>query len=167
MPQTKNFLKNVLFVCAISAAIATTGCRASVSASAGSSNATPAQTATTTGTAASTRGPTPLSAKTPEECSACGGAWGKHGLSQTDSCNCKTNDGGKRCRDGNDCQGMCIGADEPEREVVEAGPPARGFFVGRCSPTVTVYGCNRIIDRGAVARGPVPMSEPPSSICVD
>ena len=90
-----------------------------------------------------------------------------HGISQTESCDCRTHDGGKRCRDGAECEGMCIAAEEPEREVTNAGPPARGFFVGRCSTLVTVYGCNRMIDRGAVARGPVLLADPPPQLCVD
>jgi hypothetical protein len=63
---------------------------------------------------------------------------------------------------------MCIArADNPETEVLQAGPPARGFFVGRCSELVTVFGCNRVIERGAGAGGPMPLGEPPPTICVD
>ena len=63
---------------------------------------------------------------------------------------------------------MCIArADNPETEVLQAGPPARGFFVGRCSELVTVFGCNRIIERGASAHGPVLLAEPPQKLCVD
>ena len=112
--------------------------------------------------AASTRLP-----QTADECKACRGDWGRHGLAEQESCNCRTNDGGKRCTDGGDCQGMCVASEEPEREQVEPGPPARGFFVGRCSELMTAFGCNRIIDRGARARGPVPLADPPQMICVD
>jgi hypothetical protein len=105
---------------------------------------------------------------TAEACRLCRGDWGIHGLLQTETCNCRTNDGGKRCTDGADCQGVCVaGADAPEREVVSPGPPARGFFVGRCSELVTVYGCIRIIDRGVRAVGPTELGEPPGAICVD
>lgn len=105
--------------------------------------------------------------RTANGCRACNGVWGVHGIAPEESCNCRTTDGGKRCRDGADCQGMCIAAEEPEREVVDSGPPARGYFLGRCSELVTVFGCNRIINRGAAAQGPVPLSEMPSSMCVD
>jgi hypothetical protein len=104
---------------------------------------------------------------TEQGCRTCNGVWDVHGIATTKSCNCRTRDGGKRCRDGADCQGMCIAADEPEREVVDKGPPPRGYFVGRCSDLVTVYGCNRLIDRGAGARPPVPLAEPPPQMCVD
>jgi hypothetical protein len=105
---------------------------------------------------------------TAEACRACRGEWGVHGLAGVPSCNCRTTDAGKRCTDGNECQGMCVAAPEdPEREVVEAGPPARGFFVGRCSELKTVYGCNHLIERGARARGPVPLADPPVMMCVD
>jgi hypothetical protein len=105
---------------------------------------------------------------TPEGCRACRGLWGVHGLDVKASCNCRTTDGGKKCRDGVDCQGMCIvDADKPEVDVVQAGPPARGFFVGRCSEHVTVFGCHHLIERGASARGPLPLGESPPKICVD
>jgi hypothetical protein len=107
--------------------------------------------------------PTPSAEK---DCKACNGDWGIHGLAQTPSCNCRTKDGGKRCRDGTECQGLCIGADNPERQVVDKGPPARGFFVGRCSKFETVFGCYRPIDDGASAR-PVDLTEPPQMICAD
>jgi hypothetical protein len=124
------------------------------------------------GTPATVAAPTPAAAAPPrpttaEACKACNGIWAAHGISQTESCNCRTTDAGKRCRDGGDCQGVCIAADEPERETVEAGPPARGFFVGKCSETMTAFGCSRMIDRGAVARGPVSLAEPPEQLCVD
>jgi hypothetical protein len=110
-----------------------------------------------------TRKPPP---RTERECKACNGDWRIHGLSQAPSCNCRTTDGGKRCRDGAECQGLCTAADDPEREVVERGPPARGFFVGRCSKFVTIFGCYRPIDDGA-SSSPVDLSEPPQMICAD
>jgi hypothetical protein len=106
--------------------------------------------------------------RTPEECRACRGDWGVHGLAPTPSCNCRTTDAGKRCTDGADCQGMCLAAaGAAGREIVEAGPPARGFFVGKCSEMVTVFGCNQLIERGARARGPVSLDEPQQMLCVD
>jgi len=104
--------------------------------------------------------------RTERECKACNGEWKKHGIAPAASCNCRTTDGGKRCRDGAECQGLCVGKDDPEREVVERGPPARGFFVGRCSTFSTVFGCYRAIDDGASARA-VELTEPPQMICAD
>lgn len=101
-------------------------------------------------------------------CRACNGEWGVHGIAEMESCNCRTCDGRKRCTDGADCQGMCIAdVDNPEYELVEAGPPARGFLVGRCSDLVTVFGCNAHVDAGARASGPVSLAEPPPELCVD
>ena len=105
---------------------------------------------------------------TPDACRACRGVWAVHGLDDKESCNCRTTDAGKRCRDGADCQGKCVvSANKPETEVVQAGPPALGFFVGRCSELVTVFGCNSLIERGASAAGPKPLAEPPQTLCVD
>jgi hypothetical protein len=126
----------------------------------------PASPASTPVTAAAAR-PASERPATEDACRSCNGLWGVHGLSQTPSCNCRTTDGGKRCRDGAECQGLCIAGDEPERETVEAGPPARGYFVGKCSETVTVFGCMRLIDRGALSHGPVPLAEPPAQLCID
>jgi hypothetical protein len=118
---------------------------------------------TSTAPSASRVKPPPQAEK---DCRACNGEWGIHGLAQTPSCNCRMKDAGKRCRDGTECQGLCIGADTPERQVVDKGPPARGFFVGRCSKFETVYGCYRPIEDGASAR-PVDLTEPPNMICAD
>jgi hypothetical protein len=110
----------------------------------------------------------PAVARTAKECKACRGEWGVHGLAEEASCNCRTTDGGKRCRDGAECQGQCIAAATPERQVTAAGPPARGYFVGRCSELVTVFGCHRFIERGTLARGPVPLDDSLLyEICVD
>jgi hypothetical protein len=136
------------------------GCTASASV-APAGGGTPATAAAAVTTASAER-PT-----TEEGCKACNGIWGVHGIAATPSCNCRTTDGGRRCRDGAECQGLCLAADEPEREVVEAGPPPRGHFVGRCSNTIAVFGCSRIIDRGAMARGAVPLSDPPAQLCAD
>lgn len=105
---------------------------------------------------------------TEDECRACRGVWGKHGIAETPSCNCRTNDGGKACRDGAECEGQCIAdADNPRHEVTDPGPPPRGYFLGRCSELASVFGCFRTIDRGAAARGPVPAADPPGMICAD
>jgi len=82
------------------------------------------------------------------------------------SCLCPTVDGGKRCRDGVECQGECV-TDGAEHEVTAAGPPALGFFVGKCSRFRTTYGCHRVIATGALQAGPVPLDQPPTEICAD
>jgi hypothetical protein len=104
--------------------------------------------------------------RTERDCKACNGDWGIHGISPTPSCNCRTTDGGKRCKDGTECQGLCTAADDPEREVTDPGPPTRGFFVGRCSRFSTVFGCYRPIDDGAGSK-PADLTEPPQMICAD
>jgi hypothetical protein len=62
---------------------------------------------------------------------------------------------------------MCVAADPPEREVVEAGPPTRGFFVGRCSEFAAEFGCVILVERGATKRGPKPLDKPPPRVCVE
>lgn len=152
-----NRARSWLFVLALAGAVA--GCTASASVRSAPAAATPAT--------AAVPAPAVSPPTTEESCRACNGLWGVHGISATPSCNCRTSDGGRRCRDGAECQGLCIVADEPEREIVEAGPPARGHFLGRCSETVAVFGCTRSIERGAAAKGPVPLTEAPAQLCAD
>src|SRR5687768_13454147 len=63
----------------------------------------------------------PLVAKTRDACAACNGEWAKHGVAEEESCNCRTRDKGKVCRDGRDCSGECI-VDPALFEVVDPGP---------------------------------------------
>ncbi len=106
---------------------------------------------------------------TVEGCAACGGEWAAHGMlgaTGTMSCLCPTGDAGKRCRDGVECQGDCL-TDGVDHDVTAAGPPALGFFVGKCSRFHTTYGCHRVIATGALQAGPVPLDQPPTEICAD
>lgn len=100
------------------------------------------------------------------DCKACNGAWAKHGVAKAPSCNCRTSDAGKRCRDGLECEGQCTAAETPEREVTQPGTPPQGFWIGRCSEHVAVFGCYRPIDDGAGAK-PVELKDPPQTICAD
>src|SRR5262245_591656 len=50
--------------------------------------------------------------QTKQACAACGGLWGRHGLSPTEGCICKTKDGGRACRDGAECEGQCLVGDD-------------------------------------------------------
>lgn len=107
---------------------------------------------------------TPRSAPaTQEECNACRGKWGRHGLAQVPSCLCRTTDAGKRCHRRSDCQGLCMAEDSVEREIVAPGPPAQGYFVGRCAEFEPIFGCMRVIDQ----TGPGPLDEPPAMLCID
>lgn len=101
--------------------------------------------------------------RTQEECKACNGTWGPHGLAQVTSCLCRTSDAGKRCHRRSDCQGLCVSGEDVEREIVEAGPPAKGYFVGRCAELNPIFGCMRVFDQ----TGPGPLVEPPAMLCID
>ncbi len=113
-------------------------------------------------TSSATSGPRPVP-QTQEECKACRGEWGRHGLAQVASCLCRTTDAGKRCHRRSDCQGLCVAEDNIEREVVKAGPPATGYFVGHCAEFEPIFGCMRVIDQA----GPGPLDEPPLMLCID
>lgn len=106
--------------------------------------------------------------RTADACKSCQGKWGVHGLAEEPSCNCRTRDAGKRCRDKADCEGECVIGEPPESEVTAPGPPPRGFLVGRCSTVVTVFGCHRFLERRTLARGPVVLDGSlPDETCVD
>jgi hypothetical protein len=101
--------------------------------------------------------------QTQAECKACNGVWGAHGLAQVTSCLCRTTNAGKRCYRHSDCQGSCVAGEEVEQEVVEAGPPARGYFIGRCAEFSPIFGCMRMLDQA----GPGPLDQPPLMLCID
>jgi hypothetical protein len=110
-----------------------------------------------------------LTAKRPgtaSECRSCNGEWGVHGLVQMESCLCRTRDAGRRCRDGVECEGECI-AQPGEVEVVDPGPPRRGYFVGRCSELDRMFGCFPLLMDGTVGHGPISLDEPPGDVCID
>jgi hypothetical protein len=127
--------------------------------------------------AASVAPPTPFRAARPaapsggepttaEACRACAGDWAQHGIASEPTCLCPTTDADRRCRDGAECQGQCL-ADAGEHETTTAGPPPRGYFLGRCSRFRTTFGCHRIIAAGASKAGPVTLDEAPTEICAD
>lgn len=110
----------------------------------------------------------PRSATSPEACRACQGVWGRHGLADVESCVCRARDAGKRCRDGDECEGDCLLAEPaPDVEVTDPGPPRRGRFVGLCAELVTTFGCRARVPDGALRAGPVSLDEPPPVMCVD
>jgi hypothetical protein len=104
--------------------------------------------------------------KTQEACAACNGVWGVHGLADAPSCNCRTKDGGKPCRDGAECESACL-ADEKKFETVELGPPPKGFYSGRCAEFQTSFGCFKFIPNGVRAKGPQLQEDAAESLCVD
>ena len=97
----------------------------------------------------------------------CNGDWGPHGHLQKVTCICRTHDSGKECRAGKDCEGACLLRDPVQVVTVEAGPPARGFFVGSCSELVTVFGCFRRMTKGDGHDEAGPIDPPPAVMCVD
>ena len=100
-----------------------------------------------------------------QECRACKGEWGVHGLAQTTSCLCRTHDAGKSCKDGLECEGECEVVDG-KMEVTDPGPPKRGYFVGRCTEFDHVFGCRKLLMDGAAAK-PANLEEALAETCVD
>jgi hypothetical protein len=141
-------------------------CNASVSTTGGSSGpqAPPTSTATPAAAVKPAKPPRP---ETKAGCDACNGQWAKHGISETETCICKTKDGGKSCKDGSECDGVCVLADDAKFEVTAPGSPPRGGFTGKCSEYDTVFGCFRSIPSGTRAKGPVTEDEGSHRICVD
>ncbi|HET9933483.1 MAG TPA: hypothetical protein VFQ35_22415 [Polyangiaceae bacterium] len=100
------------------------------------------------------------------ECKArCNGEFAAHGLNGTPHCLCRTRDFGKSCESSGECEGQCI-ADPALTRVTDAGPPKRGFYVGRCSEFITSFGCSPILPK-AKPGGPVEVGEPPATVCMD
>jgi hypothetical protein len=105
---------------------------------------------------------------TRESCDACKGTWGRHGLAEADSCVCRTKDHGKVCRDGGECEGQCL-VDEGDGgfEATEPGPPAKGYWKGKCSEFETTFGCHKTIPHGARQRKPELPEDAADTICID
>lgn len=100
-------------------------------------------------------------------CDACKGQWARHGIAEAESCICKTKDGGKTCRDGSECEGTCVVADDAKFEIVKPGATPLGFFTGRCADYDTSFGCYRMIPKNTRAKGPYPEEEAAPRLCVD
>ena len=121
---------------------------------------------TAEGKALSADHPRPPRPTTKNGCDACGGLWGVHGIEQIESCICRTSDGGEACRDGSECDGVCLVDDRAQFEVVSSDPPV-GSFVGVCSDYNTVFDCYRILPPGSSTREPLPEEDAADDICVD
>jgi hypothetical protein len=146
---------SALLVCQCNASVTTTGASSGPSTPPAPSTATPA---------AAVKPPRPT---TKAGCDACKGQWAKHGISETETCICKTKDGGKSCKDGSECDGVCVLGDDAKFEVTAPGSPPRGGFTGKCSEYDTVFGCFRSIPSGTRSKGPVTEDEGSHRICVD
>jgi hypothetical protein len=103
---------------------------------------------------------------TEEGCRACNGVWGQHGMAEVLSCICRTGDAGKPCRQKEDCEGECL-ADTAQVQIVDTGPPVRGYVVGKCSDLEQVFGCKKRLMRGQASRGPYDLAPPIPEMCVD
>ena len=104
--------------------------------------------------------------QTEAECKKCNGDWGIHGLSEINSCLCRTRDAGKECKDGLECEGECVVVDH-RTEITDPGPPALGYFLGRCSERDLQFGCRIRLGDGTKAKGPVRLDEPLTELCMD
>ncbi len=110
------------------------------------------------------------------QCEACNGTWGVYGISSTEGCNCSTTDGGKVCRDGDDCEASCM---FDRFEVVRVGSrtcaadgscavePELARPVGRCNGTVMSFGCKARIKAGASKDPAVTLPSRAPVQCVD
>jgi hypothetical protein len=104
---------------------------------------------------------------TKEGCDTCQGLWGAHGAEDIESCICKTNDEGRECTDGDDCQGECLVDANAEFHVMDQADPPRGYYTGRCAGFDTTFGCFLHIPNGIQGSLPLTADEAGPFICVD
>lgn len=99
--------------------------------------------------------PAAQAAQTPaDEASACAARGGKmlpQGRMQSLQCVVSYSDGGKRCTDGDQCEGSCRIPD------VSNAPRAGAAAVGQCQPTSSSFGCYTTVEDGKAE----------ATICVD
>ena len=97
----------------------------------------------------------PVAAQTPaDEAAACAAKGGKmlpQGRMQSLQCVVSYSDAGKRCTDGDQCEGSCRIPD------VAAAPAAGAAAVGQCQPTSSQFGCYTTVEDGKAE----------ATICVD
>jgi hypothetical protein len=111
--------------------------------------------------------PPPPPPSTQEECAACHGLWGVHGIEPIETCICKTHDEGHDCTDGADCEGECLLADDAQFHVMDQGDPPRGYYVGHCASHQTTFGCFRHVPPGIETELPLTPEEAGPYVCVD
>lgn len=85
---------------------------------------------------------TQTSADAAAACAARGGEMQPQGRMQTLQCVIAYADAGKRCTDGDDCQGDC------RVEDVTAAPPAGAAAVGQCQARSGRFGCYATVEAG-------------------
>lgn len=99
--------------------------------------------------------PVGQAAQTPADegaaCAARGGKMLPQGRMQTMQCVVSYSDGGKRCTDGDQCEGSCRIPD------VANAPHAGAAAVGQCQPTSSRFGCYTTVEDGKAE----------ATICVD
>jgi hypothetical protein len=70
--------------------------------------------------------------------------------------------------DGRQCVGQCLVKEEDvEFQVTEHSEPARGFYIGTCSPYDVTFGCNLVIPSGIDESLPLPAKEAALKLCID
>ena len=111
--------------------------------------------------------PPPPRPTTKEACDVCQGLWAVHGIEPVESCICKTNDSGRECLDGKDCQGECIVDGDAEFHAMDSSQPPRGFFRGHCAAYDTTFGCFRHLPDDVQQQLPLVAEEASEFICVD
>ncbi|HMI87440.1 MAG TPA: hypothetical protein VK550_25300 [Polyangiaceae bacterium] len=104
---------------------------------------------------------------TKEACDGCQGLWSAHGIEPEETCICKTNDEGRECTDGHDCQGECLLDGDAEFHVMDAADPARGYYRGYCAGYDTTFGCFRHVPADIQSQLPLTAEEASEIICVD
>lgn len=110
-------------------------------------------------------------------CRACEGDWQTYGPAPEhplpgadlgETCNCRTNDAGRACRDEADCEGWC---NATGFTVVQTyANQSYGYVSGECSDHVHMTHCGAPIQRGARNQPLVPKPDgiiDPGSMCVD
>lgn len=99
--------------------------------------------------------PAEAAAQTPADaasaCAARGGKMLPQGRMQSLQCVVSYSDGGKRCTDGDQCEGSCRIPD------VSNAPAAGAAAVGQCQPTSSGFGCYTTVEDGKAE----------ATICVD
>ena len=110
-----------------------------------------------------------------KKCVADGGIWGAWGMFGLEACNGRAKDAFELCRDGAECEGVCLFERYEVTEDATRTPTgsgiverfAKGRPTGRCSERVMNFGCINIINEGESKEAPVYVPRRRSPTCID
>jgi hypothetical protein len=94
-------------------------------------------------------------ATTEQQCAACNGVWGPHGIAQIVGCICGTPDANRPCTSPLDCAAECVVLDPDAFDHGGGCPALNAKFEGNCSGSYWNFGCTVRVIEQPTPQGPM------------